>query len=162
MHIIEKQEGVDMAHCKGYTIQKYLPVLDGMKAFTKEKRDKSTGKVTIPQGPFYKEWVHQRAYFMDILRGVANLLNAGIAMTDLKPGNTLYNAEIYSGTLIDLLGVVTKKSMELLKQAKVKDVTEFTKFYTAPEFLKLLENEQFDSPVDLCNALLTQWEKCSP
>ena len=60
-----------------------------------------------------------------------NLLRNGVCMTDLKPGNTLYNGETYRGTLIDLSGVVSKKSAEVLKSTKVKEVTEFTEYYTA-------------------------------
>ena len=65
------------------------------------------------QNVFYKSenqtWDHQKKYLIDIFKGVARLLFAGIAMTDLKPGNTLYDIETRKGSLIDLGGVQKAK-----------------------------------------------------
>ena len=48
---------------------------------------------------------HQKKYLIDILKGIEKLLDAGVAMTDLKPANTLYDPDIRKRSLIDLGGV---------------------------------------------------------
>ena len=50
-------------------------------------------------------WNHQKKYLLDVFKGVETLLSLGIAMTDLKPENTLYDPETRKGSLIDLGGV---------------------------------------------------------
>ena len=79
-----------------------MPNNDGHKFFSKQEN---------------QTWDHQKKYLIDIFKGIEKLLSAGIAMTDLKPGNTLYDPETRKGSLIDLGGV-----------QKAKDVLELSKF----------------------------------
>ena len=97
---------------KGYLMIELMPNNDGQKVFTKQENQK---------------WEHQKKYLLDIFKGIAKLLDAGIAMTDLKPGNTLYDPETRRGSLIDLGGVQKAKDKdELLKF----DMTKFSGQYT--------------------------------
>ena len=75
---------------KGYLMIELMANNDGKKVFDK---------------PENQIWDHQKKYLIDILKGIEKLLEAGIAMTDLKPANTLYDLEIRKGSLIDLGGV---------------------------------------------------------
>ena len=49
-------------------------------------------------------------------------------MTDLKPANTLYNSRKSRGSLIDLSGVVQKKTRSDLEKIKIKNVTSVSVF----------------------------------
>lgn len=109
--IAEPLQGLEKRHCKGCTIQQFLPVLNGDKAFSKNN------------GPLSRSWFHQRAYFVDIFKSISKLLSMGICMTDLKPANTLYNSRKSRGSLIDLSGVVQKKTRSDLEKIKIKNVT---------------------------------------
>jgi len=104
---------------KGYTIQEFVPVFDGNKIFQKK-------------GKYYNNWEHQKNYLLTVFQSVLNLLNSGICMTDLKPANTLYDAENGRGMLIDLAGVVRMGSAENLKKCKIKYLLELTEKYTDP------------------------------
>ncbi len=43
---------------------------------------------------------------IDIFTGILKLIENGIAMTDLKAANTIYDSELNKGLLIDLGGYV--------------------------------------------------------
>ena len=75
---------------KGYLMIELMANNDGKKVFDK---------------PENQIWDHQKKYLIDIFKGIDRLLTEGIAMTDLKPGNTLYDPDIRKGSLIDLGGV---------------------------------------------------------
>ena len=103
---------------KGYLMIELMPLNDGQKVFAKPENQK---------------WEHQKKYLIDIFKGVDSLLIAGIAMTDLKSGNTLYDPDIRKGSLIDLGGVQkAKDEFELLKFDMSKFSGQFT--YKPPEF----------------------------
>ena len=53
----------------------------------------------------------KKKYFVDIFTGIDKLLDAGLAMTDLKPGNTLYESASGKGHLIDFGGLVSRGSL---------------------------------------------------
>lgn len=121
-------------HQKAYTIQQFVPVYDGAQVFR-------------PNGRYFGQWTHQKAYLCDLFEINSKLLNKGICMTDLKPQNTLYDGENYRGMLIDLAGVVRKRSKEELLNCQYKYIEEITEKYASPE-LNALEEE--DEEVDLC------------
>ena len=79
---------------KGFVMIELMTKNDGQKVFDK---------------PENQTWDHQKKYLLDIFKGIEILLNEGIAMTDLKPGNTLYDPDIRKGSLIDLGGVQKAK-----------------------------------------------------
>lgn len=128
----------DMIHQKGYTFQKFLGIFDGAKAFK-------------DGGLCFNQWNDQKTYFIDILTATIELLNSGLAMTDMKLQNTLYDPVNKKGLLIDLSGVVKKCNKEALGKCRIKDIQEFTKRYTAPEIKNNLQNPNYE--VDLCKAL---------
>ena len=47
---------------------------------------------------------------LDIFSGITKLLENGVAMTDLKPANTLYDPILKKGLIIDLGGCIKKKN----------------------------------------------------
>jgi len=122
-------------HKKGYTFQQFLPIYDGN--IFKKKRELQT-------------WRHQKKYFLDIMIAVNELLDQGVCMTDLKPGNTLYDSENMKGKLIDLAGVVRKKSRMEMESCKVKYIQEYTPDFSAPE---LIECQDPEMKIDLCKAI---------
>ena len=93
MGITHKENNSDVSY-KGYLMIELKPNNDGHKVFAK---------------PENQTWDQQKKYLIDIFKGVSKLLSAGIAMTDLKPGNTLYDTETRKGSLIDLGGVQKAK-----------------------------------------------------
>ena len=107
------------SHQKGYTMQEFVPVFDGSKIFEKD-------------GKYYQNWEHQKNYLSTVFKSISNLLKEGICMTDLKPANTLYDAENGRGMLIDLAGVVRLGNQENLKKCKAKYIKEITKKYADP------------------------------
>lgn len=109
MLLVDPMDGLEKQHCKGYIIGQFIPSLDGNKAFMKSN------------SPFKKNWLHQKAYFIDVFTGVSKLLNLGICLTDMKPSNTLYNSNKLEG-FICLSGIVQKKTREdLAKNSFIKD-----------------------------------------
>jgi len=151
MKILESSAGIDEIHQKGYTFQKFVPVLDGSKAFK-------------PNGPYYNKWSHQRSYLCSIFEITSKLLNKGICITDMKPENTLYDGENYKGMLIDLAGVVRKRSRKELESISCLEIKELTVKFTAPEVMNALNemDEAKNGPdseiiepiqVDLCKAM---------
>lgn len=130
---------VHLDHFKAYAMQEFVPFADGNIFIENEA---------------LKVWSHQKIYLVDIFTEVLQLMKKGIAMTDLKPGNTIYDSINKVGKLIDLAGVVRKKNFEELKICKKKYISEFTFDYTAPEVKEaVLHNENKDFPVDLTKAL---------
>lgn len=125
----------DEAHSKGYTMQQFKPIPDG-NWFTFD--------------PTLMTWKHQKAYFTSIFNVVLKLLENGFAMTDLKPGNTLYDKKERRAKLIDLAGVVRRRNMSELCHCKKKYIIEYTKKFTDP-FIKNEENP--DAKVNLVKAL---------
>ena len=73
--------------------------------------------------PENQTWDHQKKYLIDIFNGISKLLDLGIAMTDLKPGNTLYDPEKRIGSLISLGGAQKTKNKEELSKF---DMTKFS------------------------------------
>jgi len=142
LKIIANRKIIAENHIKGYTMQQFQPFFNGKKAFQKG-------------GEFYGNWIHQRAYLLDVFEGIQALLSRGICMTDLKLANTLYDPINRRGMLIDLAGVVIKKDKKALEKCKLKYVKEITKEYTAPELLAALEkNETRDTIcLNLCKCL---------
>ena len=126
---------IDKIHKKGYTFQQFLPVNDG-NIFRRKKE--------------FQTWKHQKKYFLDIMTAISGLLNQGVCMTDLKPGNTLYDFGNMQGRLIDLAGVVRKKTRKELESCKIKYIREFTEDFSAPE---LLNFEDPEKQIDLCKAI---------
>ena len=97
---------------KGYLMIELKPNNDGHKVFAKVEN---------------QTWDHQKKYLIDIFKGVEKLISAGIAMTDLKPGNTLYDIDTRKGSLIDLGGVLkARDEMELIKFDMSKFSGQFT------------------------------------
>ena len=77
---------------------------------------------------FHKRWeispefpTHKKIFSVNF-ELVQNLLKAGICITDLKPGNSLHDAEYERGMLIDLAGVVKAGSSKTLRKFKAKYV----------------------------------------
>ena len=56
-------------------------------------------------------------------------------MTDMKPENTLYDGDNNRGMLIDLASVVRKSESKKLEAILLKDISEYTNDFTAPEIL---------------------------
>lgn len=125
----------DKTHSKGYTMQQFKPIPDG----NWFKTDRSL-----------MNWRHQKAYFTSIFNIVLTLLDNGFAMTDLKPGNTLYDKNERRAKLIDLAGVVRRKTKQQLTRCKVKLIQEFTKKYTDPIIVNASDPE---TKVNLVKAL---------
>lgn len=65
---------------------------------------KHTGTKTFQQ-PQYQEWKYQKPYLLNVFKGVQHLLDNKMAMTDLKPENTLYDVDSRKAVIIDLGGV---------------------------------------------------------
>ena len=123
----------NFSHVKGYTMLQFVAVYDGSKVFLENSK-------------FFNNWTHQKAYLIDIFTIVSKLLNKGICMTDLKPQNTLYDSNNYRGMLIDLGGVVRKKSREELQNCDVKYIHQYSPEYMPYEVLKCEEEDV----IDLC------------
>ena len=122
----------DLRYYKGYTMQEFVPVLDAWKIFRKG-------------GKFYQNFQHLKSYLITVFEAVQKLLSYGICMTDLKPGNTLYDAEYERGMLIDLAGVIKAGSAENLKHFPADKIKEITPDYADPTILDLVnENEEKD------------------
>ena len=88
----------------------------------------------------YQKWLHVKPYFIGIFSLMIDLHEKGICMTDLKPGNTLYDRKTKISKLVDLAGAVRSKD---LTSFKTKSVSEYTLKYTAPE-LKAGNEEKID------------------
>ena len=129
---------VDTKHNKAYAMQEFAHFTDG-NAFKK-----NTG---------IQVWSHQKTYLHDIFSAVDNLMEKGIAMTDLKPQNTLYDKENRVGKLIDLAGVLRKRKFEDLQKCKLKDLNEYTAAYSAPELIEQIKNNNMEAELDLTKAL---------
>ena len=128
MKIIDSIKGIEQEHQKGYTLQKFIPVYDGSRVFGEK-------------GKYNNNWIHQKSYLIHIFKVTITLLKTGICMTDMKPENTLYDGDNYRGMLIDLAGVVRKSDPTKLEAILLKDISEFTTAYTAPEILNNIKNE---------------------
>ena len=70
----------------------------------------------------------KKRYFLDIFKGIDKLLDAGLAMTDLKPENTLFDHNTGRGYLIDFGGIVNKGSLQALEIFRFKYLKEFTEY----------------------------------
>jgi len=127
-------------HNKGYTMQRFIPIRDGTIFQSKKSTDLQL-----------QTWFHQRKYFIDIFSAILELLKKNAAMTDLKPGNTLYDPANGRGNLIDLAGLVIKQNIDELKSCKIVNISEFTEKYTAPEILE--NQEKGDFKVDLTKSI---------
>ena len=119
------------SHQKGYTMQEFVPVFDGSKIFEKN-------------GKYYQNWEHQKNFLSTVFQSISNLLKAGICMTDLKPANTLYDAENGRGMLIDLAGVVRFDNEAKLKKCQAKCIQEFTKNFADPIICEKGDEETVD------------------
>ena len=118
-------------HQKGYTMQEFIPFFDGSKIFKKN-------------GKYYQNWEHQKNYLLTVFQSVLNLLQRGICMTNLKPNNTLYDAENGRGMLIDLAGVVRVDNKEKLTKFKEKDIKEVTETFANPLIFEKGDDETID------------------
>ena len=83
------------------------------------------------ENPDYQKWEHQKYYILDVLKHNQTLLNNNIAMTDLKPANTLYDKGLRKAKIIDLGGCV--KVHDLSKFNIKKYYFQKTNIYAAPE-----------------------------
>ena len=81
-------------HQKGYLMMEVLPQNTGEKVFGESK---------------FQKWEFQKPYLLDIFQKVSQLLSINIAMTDLKPANTLFDTDTSRATIIDLGGTVKFK-----------------------------------------------------
>ena len=140
MKIIEPCHGIIKEHQKGYTMQQFMAVYDGSKVFQQNHK-------------YFDNWNHQKSYLISIFEVISKLLDLGICMTDLKPQNTLYDGENNRGMLIDLAGVVRKSRRKDLETCKVNHVRETNQRYSAPELLKVINNEGELEIVDLCKCM---------
>lgn len=126
-----------MKHHKGYTMHEFVPVLYASKIFRKG-------------GQFFQNFYHLKSYFLTVFESVQKLLEeAGICMTDLKPGNTLYDAEFEQGMLIDLAGVVKARNSEKLKKFKANKIREATPIFADPNIVEKLEAKKNGITVNL-------------
>ena len=140
MKIIEDSSIILKTNQKGYTMQQFMPVYDGSKAFGVNQQ-------------YYNQWFHQKSYLMCIFDVISKLLDRGICMTDLKPQNTLYDGENHRGMLIDLAGVVRKPDRQDLEQCKLKFIREISLLWAAPEFKKALKGNDENYKLDLCKCM---------
>ena len=136
MMISDASSYLTESHQKGYTMQQFVAVYDGSKVFTENPT-------------FKQDWSHKKKYLVSVFQVVSKLLDKGICMTDLKPENTLYDADNGRGMLIDLAGVVRKENRNELIKCKVKYIKELTKSCTEPTLLKAIESEEENAIIDL-------------
>ena len=139
--IVEPAENINEKHWKGYTMQKLCAFYDGKKVFEKG-------------GKYCNQWTHEKYYLISVFEIISKLLNVGVCMTDLKPANTLYDGENYSGTLIDLAGVVKKGNRKGLETCKFKYLREVTVRFLCPEMKKAFDDDNQDNEeaFDFCKA----------
>ena len=126
MTMIQHLEKNSSSHIKGYTMQEFLPVLDGKKLF-------------YPGGLYFNQWEHQSRYLIDVFASVNGLIKESICVTDIKPANTLYDGRTKRAKLIDLASAIRKKN---LKRCYFHDICEITNYYAAPEIVKLAEERK--------------------
>ena len=88
-------KNIDACHLKGYLMMEVLPRNTGGRIF---------------QLPEYQKWEYQKPYLLDVFRANMSLLSMKVAMTDLKPDNTLYDTDLRKATIIDLGGTVKVES----------------------------------------------------
>ena len=92
-------KNIDACHLKGYLMMEVLPQNTGGRIF---------------QLPEYQKWEYQKPYLLDVFKGNLSLLSMKVAMTDLKPDNTLYDTDLRKATIIDLGGTVKVESYQHL------------------------------------------------
>ena len=117
--VINKNLIDNSSHQKGYLMMEVLPQNTGGNIF---------------KLPEYQKWEYQKPYLMDIFEGIRSLLERNVAMTDLKPDNTLYDKDLRKAVIIDLGGTVKVESQELLKNFTIEKYSvQSTPAFTAPE-----------------------------
>ena len=83
--------------------------------------------------PKYQKWKYQKPYLQEVMLATSELLNNGIAFTDLKPENTLFDPETLKTTIIDLGGSIKLDTGALDEFDKRKHSCQLTRGYFAPE-----------------------------
>ncbi|WP_342267925.1 pentapeptide repeat-containing protein [Candidatus Tisiphia endosymbiont of Empis tessellata] len=110
---------VGQNHRKGYLMMEVLPQNTATKVFA---------------NPNYQKWEYQKPYLLDVFQKTRDLLGQNVAMTDLKPDNTLYDTDTRKATIIDLGGIVKiDKEEEKTKFNICKYFFQHTKEFSAPE-----------------------------
>lgn len=106
-------------HRKGYLMMEILPQYTAKKIFTQNQ---------------YQKWEYQKPYLIDVLKNTQELLNFNIAMTDLKPENTLYDTSLRKATIIDLGGSVKVANRQELEGFDLtRHFFQSTEGFQAPE-----------------------------
>ena len=106
-------------HRKGYLMMEMLPQNTATKIFEEAK---------------YQKWEYQKPYLLDVFNSGQEMLSKNIAMTDLKPDNTLYDTDTRKATIIDLGGTVKVEHQEQLSRFDIKQHSfQSTKEFRAPE-----------------------------
>jgi serine/threonine protein kinase len=124
---------VGNSHRKGYLIMEMLPQNTATKVFA-----------TL----VYQKWEYQKPYLLDVFQKTLNLLDQNIAMTDLKPDNTLYNTDTRKATIIDLGGTVKIDYREEITKFNIRKYSfQSTKEFSAPEL------QQKKGVIDISKAL---------
>jgi serine/threonine protein kinase len=124
MAIISNRDCVSPEHMKGYLMMDVLPQNTGTKIFADAK---------------YQKWEYQKPYILDVFRGVDVLLKKNIAITDLKPDNTLYDVDTRSATIIDVGGSVYAEDL-----TRFKGSFQCTENFAAPEMISMQKGDIID------------------
>ena len=114
-------KNIDDCHLKGYLMMEVVPQNTGGRIF---------------QLPEYQKWEYQKPYLLDVFKANLSLLSVKVAMTDLKPDNTLYDTDLRKATIIDLGGTVKVERFEYLDSFQIKKYSiQITPDFTAKELM---------------------------
>ncbi len=106
-------------HRKGYLMMQMFPQNTATRIFSETK---------------YQEWKYQKPYLQEILQCTQDLLSQKIAFTDLKPDNSLYDADIFKTMIIDLGGCIKINDGQSAEQfSKGAHSYQTTEAFRAPE-----------------------------
>ena len=117
--IVDKNTISDDGHLKAYLMMEIMP--------------QNTGGQILKLAE-YQKWEYQKPYLLDVFRSMRDLLKNNVAMTDLKPDNTLYDTSLRRATIIDLGGTVKLASQAHLFEFDIQQYNfQNTPKFTAPE-----------------------------
>jgi hypothetical protein len=122
--VTDKNVITNPTHQKGYLMMEVLPQNTGTKIFADER---------------YQKWEYQKPYLLDIFRAIDALMKKNIAITDLKPDNTLYDVDTRSATIIDVGGSVYAEDL-----TRFKGSFQFTENFAAPEMISMQKGDIID------------------
>ena len=99
-----------------------------------------------------RRFVCQKYYFKSLFEDYIKLLEKGLCIPTLKPEKIIYNEEKRKGMILDLSGAVIKSNENQLEKCYLKEITEISKKYTAPELKQVEISENPAIKVNLIQA----------